>query len=194
MRKAPLIIACSITAISVISFACNSETKTKEKAPVDRQSELIARGEYLVATIGCDDCHSPKRMGAKGPELIQELRLSGYPSDRPVHDIDTAALKKGWMLMGPDLTVAAGPWGVSFAANITSDGTGIGNWNESNFITAMRHGKAKGIESGRPLLPPMPWFNFAKLTDEDLKSILAYLKSTSPVRNVVPAPLPPASM
>ena len=92
MRKAPLIIACSITAISVISFACNSETKTKEKNPVDRQSELIARGEYLVATIGCDDCHSPKRMGAKGPELIQELRLSGYPSDRPVHDIDTAAL------------------------------------------------------------------------------------------------------
>ncbi|HVG12904.1 MAG TPA: c-type cytochrome [Flavisolibacter sp.] len=194
MRKAPLVIACAIAAGSALFIACSSEAKTEEKAPVAGHSDLVSRGEYLVATIGCDDCHSPKRMGAKGPEVIPELRLSGYPADRPVQVVDTAAMKKGWMLMGPDLTVAAGPWGVSFAANITSDGTGIGNWNESNFITAMRHGKAKGIESGRPLLPPMPWFNFAKMTDEDLKSILAYLKTTTPVKNVVPAPLPPANM
>ncbi len=194
MRKIPHVTACSIIAISVLFMACNSEPPKEEKAPTHNQSEMITRGEYLVATIGCDDCHSPKRMGAKGPELIPELRLSGYPSDRPVQQMDTTALKKGWMLMGPDLTLAAGPWGVSFAANITSDGTGIGNWSESNFITAMRSGKVKGIENGRPMLPPMPWANFSKLTDEDLKSILAYLKSTNPVNNVAPAPLPPTTM
>ena len=194
MRKAYLIMASFIVAISAVIFACSSEAKTEEKSPILSQSEMVKRGEYLVATIGCDDCHSPKRMGAKGPELIPELRLSGYPANNPIPKIDTAALNKGWVLLGPDLTIAVGPWGTSFAANITSDGTGIGNWSEANFITAIREGKAKGLENGRPMLPPMPWFNFAKLTDEDLKSILAYLKSTSPVKNIPPQPIPPTSL
>jgi len=94
-------------------------------------------------------------------------------------------------LFEPDLTAAAGPWGVSFAANITSDQSGIGNWTEEGFIRAMREGKFKGIEGSRMLLPPMPWENFAKLTDEDIRAIYAYLKTTKPVYNVVPAAIPP---
>ena len=195
MRKVNFVIAGAVIAIGSIVFACNSETpKTEDKAPIASQAEMISRGEYLVAAIGCDDCHSPKRMGARGPEVIPELRLSGYPADRPVMPPDTGALKKGWMLFGGDLTQAVGPWGTSFSANITSDGTGIGNWTENHFITAMRTGKMKGLENGRPMLPPMPWFNFAKFTDEDLKSIFAYLKSTPPIPNVVPAPIPPSNM
>jgi mono/diheme cytochrome c family protein len=194
MRKAALLIASFIIVICAILIACNDDSKAEDKSPVLSQTEMVKRGEYLVTAIGCDDCHSPKRMGAQGPELIPELRLSGYPAERPVPKIDTTALKNGWMLFGPDLTIAAGPWGVSFAANISSDGTGIGNWSESNFITAIRSGKAKGLENGRPMLPPMPWPNFAKLTDEDLKSILAYLKTTPPVKNIVPAPLPPSNL
>ncbi|HVF97130.1 MAG TPA: hypothetical protein VM871_07410 [Flavisolibacter sp.] len=170
-------------------YACNSSSsKDPEKAPAPSQAEMVKRGEYLVASIGCDDCHSPKRMGPKGPEVIPELRLSGYPADRPLPPIDTNTLKKGWYLLGSDLTSAVGPWGVSFAANLTSDTTGIGGWTEQNFLTAIRHGKAKGLESNRDLLPPMPWYNFAKLTDDDLKAMFAYLKSTPPVVNVVPAP------
>jgi hypothetical protein len=80
---------------------------------------------------------------------------------------------------------------MSFAANLTSDETGIGAWTEHNFITAMRTGKIKGLENGRTMLPPMPWFNFKNMTDEDLKSIFAYLKSTKPVSNLVPAPISP---
>jgi hypothetical protein len=43
------------------------------------------------------------------------------------------------------------------------------------------------------LLPPMPWPSLKNLTDGELKAIFAYLKSTRPIANVVPASLPPAS-
>lgn len=191
MRKVHLVIAAA--ALSLGSFyACSNVKSTEEvKPPIPTQAEMVKRGEYLVATMGCDDCHSPKRMGQHGPEVIPELRLSGYPANRPVQQQTGTSPKLGWMLFGADLTSAVGPWGMSFAANLTSDETGIGNWTEHNFITAMRTGKIKGIENGRPMLPPMPWFNFKNLTDDDLKSIFAYLKSTNPVENLVPAPLSP---
>ncbi|MGB7784839.1 MAG: diheme cytochrome c-553, partial [Salinimicrobium sp.] len=142
-------------------------------------------------SIGCGDCHSPKKFSSLGPEEIPELRLSGYQQGTNLPPIDEAALKNGWMLLSPDLTAAVGPWGVSFAANITSDETGIGNWSFDQFKIAMREGKFKGMKNGRDLLPPMPWPNFAHLTDDDLKAIFEYLKSTKPVQNAVPGPIPP---
>ena len=97
----------------------------------------------------------------------------------------------GWALMSMDLTAAVGPWGTSFAANLTSDATGIGNWTEEQFERALRHGLYKGLEGSRPLLPPMPWQNLVNMKPEDMKAVFAYLKSTKPVENVVPAPIPP---
>lgn len=175
-------------------YACSNikSSNAEEKSALPTQAEMVKRGEYLVSTMGCDDCHSPKRMGAHGPEVIPETRLSGYPAARPVAKPDGKNLQQGFMLFGPDLTSAVGPWGTSFAANLTPDATGIGAWTERHFITAMRTGKIKGQENGRPMLPPMPWFNFKSLTDEDLKSMFAYLKSLPAVENRVPAPLPPA--
>lgn len=179
--------ASAVVAISL--FVSCKNTSGEVKNPVnDSAPALVARGEYLVNAMGCDDCHSPKRMGANGPEIIPELRFSGYPSSRPVSMADSNTIKKGWAMFGPDLTSAAGPWGMSFAANLTSDPTGIGNWKEEQFFTAIRKGKAKGLENNRSLLPPMPWFSYRNLSDDDLKSIYAYLKSTKPVNNVVPAP------
>ena len=90
-------------------------------------------------------------------------------------------------MLGGDLTSAVGPWGMSFAANITSSETGIGNWTEENFIRAIRKGKFKGLEGSRDLLPPMPWFAYKNMTDEDIKSVFAFLQSTKPVENIVPA-------
>lgn len=81
--------------------------------------------------------------------------------------------------------------GVSFSANLTSDSTGIGGWTEEQFAKALRQGKSKGLDGNRQLLPPMPWPNYITLTDADMKAIFAYLKSTKPVKNVVPAPIPP---
>jgi hypothetical protein len=99
-----------------------------------------------------------------------------------------AEIQKGFTMFSPDFTAAIGVWGASFAGNLTSDATGIGNWTEANFLRAIRHGKLKGLENSRPLLPPMPWQVYANMKDEDLKAIFAYLKTTKPVENVVPGP------
>ncbi len=84
----------------------------------------------------------------------------------------------------------AGPWGISFAANLTPDAaTGLGGWTATQFIQTMRTGKHLG--AGRPILPPMPVYALAAMTDPDLKALFAYLKSLKPVQNQVPAPVPP---
>lgn len=91
------------------------------------------------------------------------------------------------------MTAWVGPWGISYASNLTSDQTGIGSWQESNFITAIREGKFKGIPTSRPLMPPMPWMAYKNLTDDELKAIFAFLKSTKPINNAVPQYKPPVS-
>jgi mono/diheme cytochrome c family protein len=156
--------------------------------------ELVERGKYLVAGIGCGDCHSPKNFTSEGPIEDASRFLSGHPSNIPVANFDGNALKPGnFLQFSPDLTAFAGPWGVSYAANLTPDSTtGIGAWTEDVFIKTLRTGKHLGQENGRPILPPMPWTNFKKLTDEDLKAMYAYLRTIPPVNNRVPGPVPPA--
>ena len=182
----------------MILIGCDQGKEKDETTPLAQIQEkkvtdedLTKKGEYLVNSMGCADCHSPKKMGEKGPEIIAELSLSGYRADQTLPPYNQEALKNGWMLMNGDLTAAVGPWGVSYSANLTSDETGIGNWKLEQFMTALREGKYKGQKTGRDLLPPMPWQNYANLTDEDIKAIFLYLKSTKPVKNDVPAPVPP---
>lgn len=180
--------------VFLIIFTTSCKNKDYEEVPEEKKmtmNDSIKRGEYLVKTIGCHDCHSPKRMTERGPEEIPELALSGYKAGDSLPPINSEAVQNGWMLMSGDLTAAVGPWGVSFAANLTSDDTGLGNWTMERFKTAMREGKLKGDKGGRMMLPPMPWQNLSKLTDEDLESMFKYLQSTDPVENAVPAPIPP---
>lgn len=189
MRNTLFALAIIAVTSSTAIVACTTTTaKEKKTTTVITKDSLIKRGSYLVTTMVCDDCHSPKRMGPHGPELIPERRLSGFNSANSLPQIDTNQVKQGFILFGPDLTFSVGPWGVSFSANLTSDSTGIGAWKEEQFLTAIRHGKLKGLEGNRGILPPMPWENFRKASDEDLKAIFAFLKSTKPVHNIVPAP------
>jgi len=181
-----------LSATFVFLTACSSKPKTViAETPEPSNEQLIEKGEYLVTIMGCNDCHSPKKMGPQGPEIIPELMLSGYPSDRQLPKVQASTIKQGWALLNEDMTAAAGPWGVSFAANLTSDPTGIGNWTEENFRRALKEGKFKGLPGTRTLLPPMPWFNYVTMKDDDIKAIYAYLQSTKPVRNVVPAVIAP---
>jgi hypothetical protein len=192
MKKISLVLAAITTIIIYTITSCsNASSNSTNISKTDSSAELVNRGKYLVTSIGCDDCHSPKKMSAMGYEVIPELRFSGYPANRPFNKVSTDAFSKGWMTFNQDLTSAAGPWGVSFAANITSDSTGIGIWTEAQFIKALREGKSKGLDGNRPLLPPMPWQNFKNLSNDDLKAIFAFLKTTKPVHNVVPQPIPP---
>lgn len=119
--------------------------------------------------------------------------LSGYNSAEPLGDYDKNLVRTGqWVLFNGQNTAFIGPWGVSFAANLTPDASGIGSWSLEQFSTAMRQGKSKGLANARPLLPPMPWPNYTHMTDADMKAMYTYLKSLKPVANVVPAPRPPA--
>ena len=187
------VVALALGAWAVV--ACSQPSQDQAVAEVAvadtlSQDALIERGEYLVNAIGCDDCHSPKVFTEQGPELDPARRFAGQPAEEPIAPVSKDA-KAAWVLFNHHNTAVAGPWGVSFAANISSDETGIGNWTEEQFFRAMREGRSKGIATNRMMLPPMPWPNYAKLSDQDLKAIFAYLKSTPPVRNVVPAPLTP---
>lgn len=178
-----------IPAIVLIGGCGNRETNENENQQPQEMTadQLIKKGEYLVKFAGCHDCHSPKEQSGQELTMIKERILSGYPSERTIMQGDPEVLKQGWILFIPDLTSASGPWGVSFSANLTSDQTGIGNWTEENFLRAMKEGLYKGIPNSRQLLPPMPWQNFANAEDDDLRAIFAYLKSTTPVSNIVPA-------
>ena len=72
----------NLTVISVITsvvfIACADSVASEKKSTAMTNEEKIQRGAYLVNSIGCDDCHSPKEVTATGFEIIPELRLSGY--------------------------------------------------------------------------------------------------------------------
>lgn len=189
-RKSIYVVALLAGFVTIWTVACNQLPATTAKDSSNDSTTLVKRGEYLVSTTGCDDCHSPKKMGPIGPELIPELRLSGHQQNLPLPPLDTSVVGKGWALFAPGQTATVGPWGVSYAGNITSDVTGIGNWTEEQFMICIRKGVFKGIEGNRPLLPPMPWYVMKNMTDEDLRAIYYFLKSTKPVRNVVPSTKP----
>lgn len=176
----------------VIMASCelseNENTAKKETVINFSDKELISRGKYLVTVNACHDCHSPKIMTANGPELDTTRLLSGHPKDQALAPI---VKTQDWILFNNTLTAAVGPWGVSYAANLTPDDTGIGNWKYEQFETALRKGKYKGLENNRMLLPPMPWQMFRNMTDEDLQAIFAYLKSLPKVDNLVPMPIAP---
>lgn len=186
MKKTIYIVSCCIMA-AVVACTNSSTNKENEQTPITSVDSMIKRGEYLVATIGCGDCHTPKIMTEKGPAPDMDRFLSGYNASVPLGEYDTTLANSGrWALFYGDLTAAAGPWGLTFASNLTPDPTGLGNWTYDNFRKVMKEGKYKGIDNSRPIMPPMPWQNFANMSEEDLKSIFEYLKTIKPVNNLVP--------
>ncbi len=160
----------------------------------EKKPDPVERGKYLVTIMDCDTCHTPKVPGPGGaPVLDAKRRLAGHPEGQPHPTWLPADMQQrhAAAIADPLLSAWAGPWGVSFAANLTPDKeTGIGEWSEEAFIRAIRTGKHQGQSNGRGILPPMPWEAYKEATDEDLKAIWAYLRSIPPVKNQVPFPVP----
>lgn len=156
------------------------------------ETPIAKRGEYLVRSFGCGDCHTPLTMGANGPEPDMAHQLSGHPANLKVTPVTTMP-KGNWGWLGAASNTAfQGPWGVSYAINLTPDQeTGLGKWTESQFVAALKTGKHVG--ASRPILPPMPWQALSNMTEADLKAMFAYLRSIPPVSNRVPAPIAPSS-
>jgi len=152
----------------------------------------VAWGEHLVIVSACHDCHSPKKMTDHGPDIDSALLLSGHPAQLPPPDVNQKDIERKGFILTSDLTAWVGPWGISYTANLTSDASGIGNWSEEQFIYALRHGKLKGLEGSRELLPPMPWQMYRFMSDDEFAAVFAYLKTLKPINNLVPPPIPPA--
>jgi hypothetical protein len=172
--------------LAVLAFAAGAARANRETTP--SLESRVARGKDLVWSIGCNDCHTPKKIGPRGPELDTARLLSGH---RDTADLPAPpALPEGpWgIVTNMELTAWSGPWGQSYTANLTPDvNTGLGIWTEDMFVRALRTGRHMG--TSRQILPPMPWEVYGRLPEEDLRSIYAYLRTIPPVHNRVPLPV-----
>jgi hypothetical protein len=188
MKRIPLLTLAAIGALHLSPARTFAAEPTADAAI--SSSETIARGAYLVKIMACNDCHTPWAMTPRGPEPDMTRELSGHPQELAVSGAPAIG-SAPWAWAGVNTNTAfAGPWGVSFTANLTPDPeTGLGKWTADTFISTIRNGKHEGL--GRPLLPPMPWPMYKNATDQDLKAVFAYLQSIRPIKNRVPAPIDP---
>lgn len=131
-------------------------------APADK--DAVDRGRYLVVLLGCGACHTH---GA----------FEGAP------DLDRALGGSGIGIAWTNPLQNERP-GVVYPPNITPDEqTGIGLWSNAQIANAIRDGA--GRHGARPLVS-MPWQSYARLNDDDLEAIVAYLRSIPPIEHRVP--------
>ena len=188
---------------AAICFTRCSNSKTDEPAATSTTEAAkpnfggyetqVQWGEHLVTIGGCNDCHTPKKMTPTGPVDDSTLKLSGHPEKFPAPEVDRKSMESKGLVVTADFTAWIGPWGITYSANLTPDGTGLGNWKEDQFIYAVKRSISKGLAGGRPLLPPMSMMPVKHMTDDELKAIFAYLKTIKPIKNNSVQPTPPAS-
>ncbi len=122
-------------------------------------SDKVKYGEYLVTAASCGDCHTP--MTQQGPDFSK-------------------AFSGGFKFVSDFVNVTT--------SNITPDSaTGIGIWTENEFVAKFKTNLAmteKGDDPGK-FNTEMPWSYYAKMKEEDLRAIYAYLRTVPPVKNKV---------
>jgi len=127
----------------------------------ERTPERLARGRYLAENLGCFDCHGEHDWTKHDAPLIEGTRGAGY-ADFPL----------------------AGLPGRVIPPNITPDPeTGAGNWTDDMVARAIREGIG---HDGRALFPFMPYPDMRQMSDEDLASVIVYLRSIPPIRKALP--------
>lgn len=179
-----------VTAVGLTTLIATASSPEQRSAAVRDTRASVELGAYLVKTMGCHDCHTPWTLGPKGPEPDMTRALTGHPESLTMPPAPSLPAGPWIASVAATNTAWAGPWGVSFTANLTPDKeTGLGDWTEEQFIAALRTGKHQG--KGRPILPPMPWTVYGNLVDDEMKALWAYLQSLAPVKNRVPQPVDP---
>jgi len=128
----------------------------------ERTPERVARGEYLTENLlGCTHCHSLKDWTKRGAPQIPGEELAGQVFSFP------------------------GFPGTLVAPNITPDlETGSGTWTDDQISRAIREGIR---HDGTTLFPVMPYGEYKHLSDEDVASVVVYLRSVTPIHNPLPA-------
>ncbi len=161
---------------------------------ISKNQMEIEKGKALVIEYGCNVCHTPKIETVMGLIPDPDKLLSGHPEgDKELPNIPEGLLgdNKWAGVYSKSLTAWAGPWGISFAANLTPDKkTGIGNWSKQNFISTIRLG-IHTTSLARELSPAMPWRHISTMSDEQLGAVYSYLMSLKPIKNKVPEHIEP---
>ena len=203
MKKLSAVIIIVLVSSGFIFSKCNENKSNGDENKKDSTvasnaafggyDSQVKWGAHLVTLGGCNDCHTPKKMGPNGPENDTSLMLSGHPAQQPPPAFDVKEAAKKGLILTQSFTAWMGPWGITYAANITSDSTGIGMWTEAQFLKALKEKKWMGLDNTRPLMPPMSMMPATQMSDDEMKAIFAYLKTTPPIKNVQPAAvlLPP---
>lgn len=181
----------SLSTLSALAVVLAGSLLATTAVADTKEAGQIQRGAWLVSFGGCADCHTPFKMGPKGPEKDIARGLSGHPEAFRLPA--PPKLDNDWNWAGSaTMTAFVGPWGITYAANLTPDrDSGIGSWSKGDFVKAMKTGKHLGV--GRPILPPMPWQALSTLPDKDLQAIYAYLMAQPAVKNRVPEYQPPGA-
>jgi len=192
MRNAgkPFAALCGVACLTLLASVSSTQAQQKQAGTSKVEARRVERGKYLVTVMICNDCHTPYKMGPKGPEPDMTRMLSGHPEQMKMPPPPKPV--GPWIAsIAATNTAFAGPWGISYTTNLTPDkNTGLGIWTEDMFLKAMKTGKHMG--TSREIQPPMPWPWFGKATGEDLKAIFAYLQSIPAIANRVPDWEPPA--
>ena len=162
LKKILIVLALIVVAvvIGVPAYLYGAYPKVRPAAAMTapRTPEAIERGRYIAeALTGCPACHSP----------IDESRPGDFP-------------QAGLELAGRVFPEGAGFPGKIVAPNITPDpDTGVGSWTDGEIVRAIREGVSR---DGRPLFPLMNYPGYRDLSDDDVLSIVAFLRTRKPVR------------
>jgi len=126
----------------------------------ERTPARLERGKYIANGMGCLYCHSPHNWNAPDEAILPGMEGAGQPlpyTDLPGHVV---------------------------APNLTPDKeSGAGNWSDDTFARAIREGIGY---DGRALFPIMPYEHYRNMPDEDVASVIVYLRSLPAVRNPLP--------
>jgi mono/diheme cytochrome c family protein len=152
-----------LVVVLALGFGCSGRyirPTTQEK--VEATEARVERGNYLVNSVmSCGACHTPR---------VQGTWLGGERAD--------AYLAGGSLFDDPEQTFKVS------VPNITQDPeTGIGAWTDDQIMRAIRDGIHR--EDDRLMFPPMPFYMYDTLSDEDVRAVVAYLRTVPPVKNRV---------
>ncbi len=157
-----VLLAIAITLTIGWSPFLGPKTRILTNRTFERTPQRLERGRYIATGLsGCIYCHTPHDWTAPGAPLL--AGMSGGGAVLPYADLP----------------------GRIVAPNLTPDPeTGAGHWTDDQLARAIREGIG---HDGRALFPIMPYQHYHNMSEEDLASVVVYLRSLSPVHNPLPA-------
>jgi len=156
----------SVIALALTVIACVTACSGKYRRPltadkINATPEMVERGNYIVNQIGaCGACHT-----SRDGSTLKDFVANGERADR---------------FLAGGMFIKVEGFGEMWLPNITPDvETGIGGWSDDELMRAIRDGVDR---KGRLMFPMMPFTSYHYMSDDDVKSVIAYLRTVPPVK------------